>query len=311
MSFVRKGGIFGGGLVGLGAAGGMDCSGPTLVSAIQQALKTKGAPLLKVTGQWDGCTASAWRRIVGTPAPNTADDVEAVTGSKCTSGYVVDPIFGVRVLVGAQSFAAVAPNCPDGSDKPGPGLPVGGQCPAGSTNVLGVCVPTGGGGGGTKCPAGQSEVFGFCVPTTLPGQNPPTTTCPDGSVYDPASKQCVKTPALPAPPSTACLQKCANQTALTLPWIQCLGNCMGAVVPVPPGTTCPEGSSKNAAGACVYPVPPSPGLMSIFGDKLPYIVGALVIGAGAILYFGGKKKPAPARPNRKRRAKRRAKRVRR
>ena len=81
-------------------------------------------------------------------------------------------------------------------------VPVGGQCPAGSTLVGGLCIPDGGYAPppGQNCLPGTQYESGMCK---VPGGAPPTTQCPTGSYWVPAMNACVGANGVP-PVSGAC-----------------------------------------------------------------------------------------------------------
>lgn len=93
----------------------MPCEGTEFVTEIQQALKSKAMPGLRTDGVWDGCTTSAWRKLVGSPLVDVSQ-VQAVTGKTCTSGYVDMPN-GMRPLLPGP-WLGVFPQCTDGTDMP-------------------------------------------------------------------------------------------------------------------------------------------------------------------------------------------------
>jgi hypothetical protein len=258
---MTQGGIFNGptalGFVGTGSGVACEPSNTALVRKVQAYLKDNGAPNLKVDGSWQGCTASAFKKIFGRPYV-TADDIYKMTGETCKSANTF--LGGVIPAFTLSSINV----CNDGSDgvAAGGGGTVGAppqQCPAGQnwSALVQTCVPDpfnllGPGGGAAtpqaqQCPSGQvwNEMLKTCLPG-LPGQ----TNGGGGGVVAPPSECPAGTYKNPLDPT------------------QCLGP--GGVTPA---TECPQGMSK-VGGQCVA----GPG-----GDLVSGIMGTIgnLLGGGA------------------------------
>lgn len=215
---MNRGGIFAGpNALGLGATGS-SCQpdDATLVRKVQTYLKSHGAPNVHVDGQWQGCTASAFAKVMGHQWV-TCDDLSKM-GIQCSSDDCGP--FGV---LAAFSMASLN-QCTDGSDgvSTGTGVqqqcPAGqcwntitqmcglcgipgavnadsgnvtpdsntGACPSGSTGIPPLCLPTGGGSTQQQaCPAGQTSIMGACLPNLMGGSSQ-NQYCPSGSVLTPA-----------------------------------------------------------------------------------------------------------------------------
>ena len=224
---IRKGGIFSGpsglgNIQGFGATG-VSCSSTNtdLVRKIQTWLKANGAPLLKVDGSWEGCTASAWNKVTGTPFV-MCDQLTKITGDECSSS----------TCFLNQSFLATAGlmSCNDGSDgaRAAPGEQI--QCAPGQciSALTGSCVTDVFGGLG--CKAGTSVAAGGGGGTV----NPPSGVCPAGTFGVPPN--CIQNPLAPPPPNAP---TCPSGTILLN------GQCVGAT-----GTTTPTTPPGSLTGQC-------------------------------------------------------------
>lgn len=242
---MNQGGIFSGptalGLVASGSGVACNPTNKAIVKKVQSYLKANGAPMLKVDGVWQGCTASAFRRVFGRIYV-TADDIFKMTNETCKSA---DTVWGG--ILPSWSFSSVNV-CNDGSD----GVPAGGN-----------------GGGGTaptqECPAGQCwndlartcvpDPFGLLCPQGSTSTPPSTqqTQCPQGQAWNEMLKTCLPSFIPPggggggggggavAPPS-----ECPSGTVKNpLDPSQCIG-ATGITSP----TECPAGTSK-VMGQCV------------------------------------------------------------
>lgn len=312
---MKNGGIFQGPTalgIGLGATmSSCTSDNVALVKKVQAYLQQHGAPNLKIDGQWQGCTASAFRKVMGAYYV-TADHIKQMTGETCSSD---DALFG-GVLPG---FTLAGANvCMDGSD--GASTPGGGgavptqQCAAGQVwnDLFKTCVPDIGGGAQppaqSGCPAGQVGYPPFCMPGpggTTQGQptecasgqvknpidgkcysptNPtgqPPTECPSGQTKLPFIGTCVPV-SLPTGQTTSSGQCPAGQ--FNVPFIGCMTNPIGGEVGTAK-TACPEGQMNAPLIGCI-PNPfatvggAAPG-GDIFGGLMTTI-GNLFTGGGAV-----------------------------
>ena len=290
---MKKGGIFQGSSLGQLSGGDIDCTGTSLFNAVKAALIAKGYTGLALKTSWDGCFASAIVKELGHPML-TVGDVRQLTGGGCTTGYVDTPFLGGDLNPLMPGAGPVdAPSCGDGSDGkgslPGPGTvdpkgPLSNDCIT-NCGKQGMLTPA-----WTSCMAGCG---GSILTPTTPTQPPSGQSCLPGMYYDTNAKSCV----LVYDP-TGCGSKCTSLTPFTPEWLQCMVNCgakaigPGGTPIVVPGTNPP------------VPAPSSNPLASIFGDNWLLITAALAIGVGAVVYFGKKKTPVAATPNRKRRHRR-------
>jgi len=181
---MKQGGIFSApnalGIVDSGSGVACNATNTSLVREVQAYLKANGAPLLKIDGVWQGCTASAFRKVFGR-AYVTSDDIYKMTGKTCKSADTLPGGVLPWFTIGSINV------CNDGSD----GVPTGqgtGQgtapvqeCPAGQcwNDVLRTCVPD---PFGLLCPKGQGN---GTTPTTQQTQ------CPQGQVWNEMLKMCV------------------------------------------------------------------------------------------------------------------------
>lgn len=197
---MKTGGIFTGptalGTYGALGAEGVDCTlgNAAFVKRVQAWLKLKGAPCLHVDGDWQGCTAAAYQRVVGPVV--MADKLKEILGQPCMPDNV-DPFLGTVPGLNIPAVAA----CPDKSDgvpannvcgEPGrDNPPVEQQCPSGQVwnPIVQHCIidPLGIGGGGK--PGGDGTGTGTQT-TNIPGVIDPTD-CPSGSFKDPVTGSCL------------------------------------------------------------------------------------------------------------------------
>ena len=304
---IRKGGIFNG-HSGLGAiqgfgATGVACSSTNadLVRKIQTWLKANGAPLLKVDGSWQGCTASAWNKIRNSIAVS-CDDIQQITGDTCNSetcflGYV------------PTMTAAGVMTCTDGSD--GARATVGGaiQCAPGQcTNILtnqcaladplgvtckpGTIVPAATTPGaetpaaGAACPAGYFGVQPYCAVNPLAPQ-PQAATCPSGTVM--LNGQCVGASGTtqPTTPAGALTGTCpAGQ--FYVPLLGCMGT------PTAGGATTPAGGAATPAGALTGTCPAGQFYVPLLGCMGTPTAGGATTPAGGTTPAGALTGTCPA-----------------
>ena len=232
---MKTGGIFRGptalGTYGAFGATGQSCTpdNSALIMQVQTYLKSHGAPNLKVDGVWQGCTASAWNKVVGHQWV-TCGDMSSM-GIECSS----DDCLQLGGIIAAFTLAGINA-CTDGSDGVATGTTTTTgvqqtQCASGQSwnAALNMCIQdipgitsTNTGGGTTTpasgaCPTGQTSILGVCVPNLTGGGA--STTGGSGNQYCPSG-------------STLVAGNCVGTTGVTTPM------------------PCPEGQT-SILGMCV------------------------------------------------------------
>lgn len=280
-----------------------------LIKQIQSYLKTHGAPNLKVDGQWQGCTASAFRKVFGRPYV-TNDDIKLMTGQSCSSDDLIGNISLAYTIPGINT-------CTDGSDGvsvPGGGATPTQECPAGQVwnDFLKTCVIDIFGQNKTdptaqqqQCPSGQTwfEALKMCVPTfgtatqgggtqgtyLLPGEIAPSE-CMSGNYKNPLTGKCTGPQGIEIAPT-----ECPSgymKNPLT-------GNCIPQIGggAQPQGGACPAGQMNVPLLGCLanpfatqQPGTTQPGT----GTDPNSIIGGLINGIASI--FGGGSQPVNCPP---------------
>lgn len=166
-----------------------------------------------------------------------------------------------------QARALASGTTPPGQPAPQPGTPGTAPatgCPPGQIKVLDACYPT------PPCPAGSDDIFGACIPRltgpTIPTL-PPTQPQPTGPVAGAAH-----------PPP--CLPGEHLQSGWCFP---------------PPGGVQPEPGPSPAP-----PPPDARAKTKLPSWAIPVAVGAGVLGLGALIYAGTRRRSPTMRTNRRR-----------
>jgi hypothetical protein len=226
--------------IALGATGA-SCTADnvTLIKKIQAYLQQHGCANVKIDGQWQGCTASAFRKVFGRPYV-TNDDIKLMTGQSCSSDDLIGNISLAYTIPGINT-------CTDGSDgcasDPGSGSVPKQDCPAGQVwnDFLKTCVV---------------DIFGQNQAQPTPQQQQ----CPSGQTWFEALKMCVPSFGTPQPNSTQGTYLLPGEVAPS----ECkpgnyknpmTGKCTGPQGIEIAATECPSGYMKNPlTGNCIQQI---------------------------------------------------------